>query len=74
MPVMIGVIWVVALIGSISEGRESSRAFIFASFICSVMAVALSLVSLLNSQYMYFLFLLTGAGIIWYKLANAPGI
>lgn len=74
MPVMLAVIWIVALIGGISEGRESSRSFIFASFICSILAILLSMVALLNSQYMYFLFLMTGAGVVWYQLANAPGI
>jgi hypothetical protein len=29
---------------------------------------------MLNTQYMYFLFLMTGVGLIWYKLDTAPGI
>ncbi len=74
MPVMLGVIFFVALIGSISEGRQASRAFIFSSFVTSILAIILSLVGMLNSQYMYFSFLLVGIGIIWYKLDNAPGI
>lgn len=74
MPVMLGVIWVVAMIGAISEGRQASRAFIFASFISSILAIVLSLIGMLNTQYMYFSFLLVAAGLVWYKLDNAPGI
>jgi len=74
MPVMLGVIWIIAMIGAISEGRQASRAFIFASFISSILAIILSLIGMLNTQYMYFSFLMVGAGLIWYKLDNAPGI
>jgi predicted MFS family arabinose efflux permease len=74
MPIMLLVIWVVAFIGSISEGRQASRAFIWASFLCSILAIVLALVGMLNRQYMYLLFLLVGAGVIWDKLQNAPGI
>ena len=73
MPLMLAVIWIVAFIGGISEGRISSRAFIYASYISSILAVMLSLIGLLNHQYMYFLFLLLGAGVVWYQLATAPG-
>lgn len=74
MPIMLLVIWFVALIGAIAEGRQASRAFIFSSFIASVLAIILSLIGLLNPQFMYFSFLMVGAGLIWYKLDNAPGI
>jgi hypothetical protein len=74
MPIMLVVIWLISFIGAISEGRQASRAFIFSSFICSILGMILSLIGMLNSQYMYFLFLMVGAGLIWYKLDNAPGI
>ena len=74
IPVILGVVWIIAMIGAISEGRQASRAFIFASFIVSILAIPLALVGMLNSQYMYFSFLLVGAGLIWYKLDNAPGM
>jgi hypothetical protein len=73
MPLMLFVIWIVAFIGALAEGRQASRGFIFASFICSVLAIILSLIGMLNPQYMYFSFLLVGAGLIWYKLDNAVG-
>ena len=74
MPIMLGVIWLVALIGSLVDGKPMSRAFIFSSFIASVLSIILALVGLLNRQYMYFSFLLVAAGLVWYKLDNAPGI
>ena len=74
MPVMLGVTWLVALIGSLVDGKPMSRAFIFSSFIASVLSIVLALVGLLNRQFMYFSFLLVAAGLVWYKLDNAPGI
>jgi len=74
MPIMLLVIWFIALIGSISEGRQASRAFIFASFVASILAIILSLIGMLSPQYMYFTFLMVAAGLVWYKLDNAPGI
>ena len=74
MPIMLGVIWIVDFVGAISEGRQASRGFIFASFICSIMAIMLALIGLLASQYMYFSFLLVAVGVVWYKLDNAPGM
>lgn len=74
MPIMLLVIWTVAFVGAISEGRQASRAWIFSSFICAMLAIMLSLIGMLSSQYMYFTFLMVAAGIVWYKLDNAPGM
>ena len=74
MPVILLVVWVVAFVGAISEGRQASRGFIFASFISSILAILLSLIGFLASQYMYFCFILTGIGLIWYSLQNAVGM
>lgn len=74
MPIMLLSIWIIAFIGALAEGRQASRGFIFSSFLCSILAIMLSLIGMLNSQYMYFSFLLVGAGLVWYKLDNAPGM
>lgn len=74
MPLMLLVIWIVAFIGSLSEGRPASRGLIFASFISSILSVLLSLMHMLNTQYMYFSFLLLGGGIVWNYLVRSPGI
>lgn len=74
MPIMLGVIWIIAFIGAMSEGRQASRSFIFASFVISILSILLALIGLLNVQYMYISFLMVGIGIIWNKLENAPGL
>lgn len=74
MPVILAVIWIVALIGSLSEGRPISRAFTFASFISSIIAIPMALIGMLNPDYMYILFLMVAAGTVWIKLENAPGL
>lgn len=74
MPIMLLVIWFIAFIGVLSEGRQASRAWIFASFISAILSIILTLIGMLNRQYMYFTFLMVAAGLVWYKLDNAPGI
>lgn len=67
-PVMVLVIWSIAFIGSISEGREAHRAFIFANFISLTLSIPLGLLGWLNVSYIYFLIILLGFGLIWIKL------
>ena len=74
MAVILGVIWVIAFIGAISEGRQASRAFIFASFICAILAILTTLMGMLNKEFMYFSFILVGGGMIWYYLQTSPGM
>lgn len=74
MPLILGVIWIVALIGSLSEGRSFSRAFAFSSFIAALISIPMALMSMLNPSYMYFLFIMTAGGLVWEKLSTAPGM
>jgi hypothetical protein len=74
MPLMLAVIWIVSLIGSISEGRQFSRAFIFASFVSALISIPMALIGMLNPSYMYFLFLMVAGGVLWDKLQNSPGM
>ena len=73
MPLLLLAIWIIAFIGSLSEGRQSSRAWVFASFVSSIIAIFLATLGLLSTQFMYFAFILTGIGIIWNYLGNSPG-
>ena len=73
MPLVLLSIWFISFIGAIVEGRQASRAFIFASFISSILGILLALMGMLNSQYMYFSFLMVGIGLVWMILDNAPG-
>lgn len=74
MPLVLAAIWIIAFIGSISEGRQASRAFIFASFFAALLAIMLSLIGMLNPQWMYFSFLMVAGGLVWYKLETSPGL
>lgn len=71
-PVILLVVWVIAFIGSLAEGRLASRAWIFASFISTILAILLALMGLLNPNYMYLLVLFVAFGILWIKLEKAP--
>jgi hypothetical protein len=73
-PVLLFSFWIISFIGSVVEGRQASRAFIFASFIGAIIGILFALIGVMASQYMYFMFLMVGIGVIWYKLDNAPGI
>ena len=70
-PVIILVIWFVAFIGSIAEGRPASRAWIFASFICSVLGALVVLMGFMNQNYLFFLVLNIAFGIAWVYLSGS---
>ncbi len=73
-PLLLFSIWIIAFIGSLTEGRQASLGFIFASFITSIISITLVFIGLLSASYMYFLFLMVGAGVIWMYLDRSPGI
>lgn len=69
-PVMLLVIWFVAMLGVIADGKPFSRGFTFASFICSIIAILLVILNVLNPMYMYLLFVFTGIGVFWMYLTS----
>lgn len=69
-PVMLLVIWVVAMLGVLADGKPFSRGFTFASFICSVISILLVILNVLSATYMYLLFVLTGIGVFWMYLTS----
>jgi hypothetical protein len=73
-PLTLLAVWIIALIGSVSEGRQFSLAFIFASFIVAILSVPLVFINMLSTSYMYFSFILVGIGVIWMYLDRSPGI
>jgi hypothetical protein len=73
-PLTLLAVWIIALIGSLSEGRQFSLAFIFASFIVAILSVPLVFINFLSASYMYFSFILVGIGVIWMYLDRSPGI
>lgn len=70
---IMGVVWTVALIGSLANGRKFYRGFIFANFISAILSVILALLGVLNRNYMYFFILMLAFGIVWAKLAESKG-
>ncbi|KKL87818.1 hypothetical protein LCGC14_1930920 [marine sediment metagenome] len=71
MPIMMMVIWMIAFIGSISEGRQAYRGFIFANFICLILSVFLGLLGWMNVNFIYFFIILLGFGLVWIKLQKS---
>lgn len=65
------VIWLIIFIGSISEGREAYRAFIFANFVGIILGVILGFLGWFNSSYIYFFIILLGFGMIWIRLQRS---
>lgn len=71
-PVILGVVWFIAFVSVFSAtggGRDSaSRAFSFASFFSSILAIPLTIGGLLSTKIMFLFFILTGVGALWMKL------
>lgn len=72
-PIILLTIWLIAFIGAIAEGREAYRAWIFASFISTILAIILGLLGFLQPSYIYFLIIMLGVGMIWAKLTQGRG-
>lgn len=69
-PLILLGIWLIAFIGAIAEGRPASRAFIFSSFVSTVLGMLLSIMGMLSINYVYFLILLIAFGIFWIRLES----
>ena len=70
MPIMLLTIFFIALIGSVFSGRPFHRALTFSSFICSILGILMAIMGMINVNWVYFLFFLTGIGLVWSKLAE----
>lgn len=73
-PIILLAVWIIAFIGSLAKGSHSSIGFIFATFICCILAVPLVFMNFLGNWYMYGLFLMLGLGVVWIYLERSPGI
>lgn len=71
-PMILLGIWAIAFIGSIVEGREAVRAWVFASFVSSILGILLGVLGLLARTEMYLLIILLAFGIFWLRLQNPP--
>ncbi len=71
-PIILLAIWAIAFIGSIVEGKEAVRAWIYASFVSSILGILLGVMGLLARQWIYLLILFVAFGVFWIRLQNAP--
>lgn len=69
-PIMLLAIWAISFIGSIAEGRRASTAWIFSSFIATILGIILALMGFLGKQYIFLSILLIAFGILWSKLSS----
>ena len=70
MPFLILGIWAIAFIGTIAQGKNAYRSWIFANFICAVLSIILGLLGMMAPTYIYFFIILLGFGLVWAKLAR----
>jgi len=67
-PVIIFVIWFISFFAI--KQYSTSRAWTFASFFCSILAMTLTVLNLINSKFMYAFFIATVIGFVWLKLES----
>lgn len=70
-PLMILVIWTVQFIGVLAEGKPASRAWVFASFIATILSIMLGLLALIEQKWIYLLVIGVSLGAFWIKLSTA---
>jgi len=70
-PIILAALWFILFIGSLSEARQASRAWTFASFICAILGILLALMSFLDSKWVYLLVLMTAGGLFWMRLEGS---
>jgi hypothetical protein len=72
MPIMLLVIFSVWVLGAVFMGKPIYRAFLFGSFICSVISILMVIMGFLSVNYMYFTFFMVAVSVIWTVLTEAP--
>ncbi len=70
-PLIILTIWVIQFIGVIAEGRPASRAWVFASFSSTILAIILGILAMMAQKWIYLLILMVSIGAFWVRLVSA---
>ena len=70
-PIMILVIWVVQFVGVLAEGRPGSRAWVYSSFVATILSIMLGLLALMEQKWIYLCVIAVSLGAFWIKLATA---
>lgn len=71
-PIILLAIWAIAFIGSLVEGKEAVKAWIYASFVSTILGILLGVMNLLARQWIYLLILFIAFGVFWLRLQNPP--
>lgn len=70
-PLILLTIWVIQFIGIISEGRPASRAWVYASFVSTVLGIILGILAMVAQKWIYLLILMVSIGAFWVRLVSA---
>lgn len=70
-PIMILVMWVIQFIGVMAEGRGASRAWVYASFTATILAILLGILAMVEQKWVYLLILFVSIGAFWIKLTTS---
>lgn len=60
------VIWIITFVAT--KSYSASRAWTFASFLCFILSLILSVIGIIAPKFMYLYLILTGVGAVWLKL------
>ena len=71
-PIILAVTWIIFFLIGLTNGRAASRSWIFSSFVCTILAILLGLMGMLNRSYIYFLVLMVAFGMLWLRFDTAP--
>lgn len=71
MPVMLLVIWFIMFFGLMGNRRGGSRAWIYASFVSTILAILLGMIALISQKYVYLAIIAFSLGVFWFKLVNS---
>ena len=68
-PLVLLALFVISFVTTMHFGN--GRAFVFSTFFCSIIAIFLVIAGLLNSGYMYLLFVMLGVGLMLLRLSKS---
>jgi len=52
------------------KSYTTERAFAFSSFFCSILAILMRMISLINDRVMFIVFAIAAIGLVWLKMSN----
>jgi len=68
-PLILLAIFVITFVSTMHFGQ--GRAFVYSSFFCSIIAIFMVIAGVLNTGYMYLLFIMLGIGLMSLRIAKS---